>query len=168
MREVLETVSAVWARYTGIAIAIVMCSALVFGQAQSAAADLSGTVVDPNGAVVPGATVTARNLATNISRSTTTGTDGTYSFIALPPGEYEITTEAATFKKVAISPIRLTVGQSAELKISLEIGAADADRLDADQNLVGLWHGIRLVAEDEAVGTGIDQGLHAATLLIWR
>jgi Outer membrane receptor for ferrienterochelin and colicins len=107
------------------AVALLISSSIAFGQAQANAADLTGTVVDPNGAVVPGATVAARNLATNISRTTTSGDDGTYQFIALPPGEYEVTTEATTFKKIAISPVRLTVGQSAELRISLEIGGTD-------------------------------------------
>ncbi|HVF30293.1 MAG TPA: carboxypeptidase-like regulatory domain-containing protein, partial [Pyrinomonadaceae bacterium] len=97
-----------------------------FSQAQASAADLTGTVVDPNGAVVAGATVTARNLGTNIERTTTSSDDGTYKLIGLPPGEYEVTAEAATFKKVAINPVRLTVGQAADLRISMEIGAADA------------------------------------------
>jgi hypothetical protein len=98
-----------------------------FAQAQATAADLRGTVVDPNGAVVPGATVTARNIATGFSRSTTSSDDGVYTLVALPPGEYEITAEAATFKKVTVGPVRLTVGQSAELKIPMELGAASAE-----------------------------------------
>jgi hypothetical protein len=96
------------------------------GQAQSTGADLTGTVVDPNGAVVNGATVTARNAAAGITRTATTGGDGSYKFISLPPGEYEITAEAANFKKVVISPVRLTVGQSADLTIKLEVGASTA------------------------------------------
>lgn len=95
-------------------------------QAQATAADLTGTVVDPNGAVVSGATVTAKNIATGIERTTTSDEDGVYKLINLPPGEYEVTAEASTFKKVSVSPVRLTVGQSAELKITMEIGAADA------------------------------------------
>jgi hypothetical protein len=94
-------------------------------QAQATTADLSGTIVDPNGAVIPGAVVTARNIATGITRSVSSDDGGVYQLIALPPGEYEITSEAATFKKVVISPVRLTVGQSAELKIAMEIGAQD-------------------------------------------
>src|SRR6478735_1326268 len=70
-------------------------------QAQASAADLTGTVVDPNGAVVAGATVTARNTGTNIERSATSGDDGTYRLIGLPPGEYDVTAEAPTFKKVS-------------------------------------------------------------------
>jgi hypothetical protein len=91
-------------------------------QAQSAAADLSGTIQDQNKAVVPGATVTARNKATNQTRTVTSNDDGVYVFLNLPPTEYEITVEAANFKKAVISSIRLTVGQSAVLDVSLEIG----------------------------------------------
>ena len=98
----------------------------LYSQAQASAADLTGTVVDPNGAVVAGATITARNLGTNIERTTTSGEDGAYRLLGLPPGEYEVTAEAPTFKRVAINPVRLTVGQAAELRISMEIGAQDA------------------------------------------
>ncbi|MEO5860025.1 MAG: carboxypeptidase-like regulatory domain-containing protein [Pyrinomonadaceae bacterium] len=105
--------------------AIVMAASIAFGQASTSASDLSGTVADPNGAVVSGATVTARNSATGFSRNVTTGTDGSYTFIGLPPGDYEVTAEASTFKKTVISPVRLTVGQVAQLAIKMEIGGAD-------------------------------------------
>nr|HQU91048.1 TonB-dependent receptor [Pyrinomonadaceae bacterium] len=105
--------------------AVVMAATFAFGQAATNASDLSGTVADPNGAVVSGATVTARNSSTGFSRNVTTGTDGSYTFIGLPPGDYEITAEAPTFKKTVISPVRLTVGQVAQLAIKMEIGGAD-------------------------------------------
>src|SRR5262249_20566523 len=112
--------------FTSAVIRILLCGFAMtwfcisaFSQAQATGADLTGTVVDPNDAVVTGATVTARNAAAAISRTATTDADGVYKFIGLPPGEYEISAEAATFKKVIISPVRLTVGQSAELKIRL-------------------------------------------------
>lgn len=107
------------------AIVALFSVGIAMGQAQANAADLTGVVVDPNGAVIPGATVTARNQSTGITRSTTSANDGTYRFIALPPGDYEISSEASTFKRVTISPVRLTVGQSAELRISMEVGAQD-------------------------------------------
>ena len=97
-----------------------------FAQAQASTADLIGTVVDPNGAVVAGATVTAKHSGTGLVRTVTTAEDGTYRLIGLPTGEYEITAEAPTFKKVSISPVRLTVGQAAELRIAMEIGSQDA------------------------------------------
>ena len=95
------------------------------GQSQVATADLTGTVTDPNGAVVAGATVTAKNSATGISRTVTSNSDGSYQIISLPPGEYNITAEAATFKKVVIAGVKLTVGQAADLTIKMEIGGAD-------------------------------------------
>ncbi len=125
MRAVTSKLSELTRKCAWFALVITLSAAAAFAQAQASAADLSGTVVDPNGAVVPGATVTAKNLGTGITRSTTAGDDGSYRLIALPPGEYEVTTEATTFKKVVISPVRLTVGQSAELKISMEVGGQD-------------------------------------------
>lgn len=125
MRAVTSKVCEISIRFACLAMIVALGSFLAFGQAQSATADLTGTVVDPNGAVVPGATVTAKNSATNISRSTTTGADGTYRLISLPPGDYEVTAEASTFKKIVISPVKLTVGQSAELQIKMEVGGQD-------------------------------------------
>lgn len=117
--------SARFGRFFSLVLAVAFACATAIGQAQVSTADLVGTVVDPNDAVVAGATVTARNMSTGQSRNVTSGTDGTYSLIGLPPGDYEVTAEAPTFKKVVISPVRLTVGQSAELKIKMEIGAQD-------------------------------------------
>ncbi len=106
--------------------AIVLLSVgAIFAQAQASTADLRGLVTDPNGAVVPGATVTAKNAATGITRTVTANDEGTYQIFALPPGEYEISVSAATFKKTVISPVKLTVGQSAELPIKLEVGTQD-------------------------------------------
>ena len=112
-------------------VALLVAATLVLAisgmaQAQAAAADLSGTVIDPTGAVVAGATVRAKGTGTGISRTVTTDTQGNYQIIGLPPGEYEISAEAATFKKSVISGLKFTVGQSADLTIKLEIGAASA------------------------------------------
>ncbi len=115
------------AKHLTMLVLIMLFSALgIFAQAQATAADLVGTVVDPSGAVVPGATVTAKNSATNISKTVTTNDSGEYTIIGLPPGDYEVSAEAATFKKTKISPVKLTIGQSAQLEIKLEIGGQDA------------------------------------------
>ena len=107
----------------GLFFAVSMLFALsAFAQTQSNAADLTGTVTDPTGAVVAGASVRAKGLATGISRNTTTDSQGQYTIVGLPPGEYEVTAEAATFKTSVISGVRLTVGQSANLTIKLELG----------------------------------------------
>lgn len=108
-----------------LAILTLFSSVTILAQAQATAADLVGTVTDPTGAVVAGATVTAKNSATNITRSVISSEDGSYQLIGLPPGNYQITTEAKGFKKSVISPLTLTIGQSAELTIKLEVGAQD-------------------------------------------
>lgn len=104
----------------------ILFAASALGQSQAAAADLTGTVTDPTGAVVAGATVRAKGIGNGITRTVTASSEGTYQFIGLPPGDYEISAEATTFKKVVISPVRLTVGQSADLTIKLELGSATA------------------------------------------
>ncbi|MDQ6786874.1 MAG: carboxypeptidase-like regulatory domain-containing protein [Acidobacteriota bacterium] len=117
--------AAIAERISMLALMMFFCAAAVFAQAQASTADLRGTIVDPNGAVVPGANVTARNAATGITRTVVSNDEGVYQIFSLPPGEYEVSAEAATFKKVVISSVRLTVGQSAELPIKLEIGASN-------------------------------------------
>ena len=106
--------------------ATIFFAASAMGQSQAAAADLTGTVVDPTGAVVAGATVHAKGIGNGITRTVTANSEGTYRLIGLPPGDYEVSADAATFKKVVISPVKLTVGQSADLTIKLEVGAATA------------------------------------------
>ena len=93
-----------------------------FGQAQSNAADIQGTIKDANGAVVPNATVTARNSNTNITRTATSNGEGLYRIINIPPGDYEMSVEAATFKKAVLPKVTVTVGQAAEVNVTLELG----------------------------------------------
>lgn len=126
MRSVLSKFSSRTALIFATAAMCVFAAISAMGQSQAAAADLSGTVTDPTGAVVAGATVTAKGIGNGISRTVTANGEGVYSFIGLPPGDYEIVAEAATFKKVVISPVKLTVGQSADLTIKLELGEATA------------------------------------------
>ena len=119
-------ISAILSKFAMLSAIVILSVCGALAQAQASSADLIGTVLDPNGAIVPGATVTVRDPSTGITRSAMTADDGSYSVIGLPPGEYEVTAEAATFKRVVISPVRLTVGQRAELRINMEIGAQDA------------------------------------------
>ena len=92
---------------------------------RASSADLTGSVTDPNGAVIPGATVTIENPATGFTRTLTTNDSGEYQAIGIPPGVYSVSASAATFKTVKISNVKLTVGQRASLTIPLDIGATD-------------------------------------------
>ncbi|HEY6250064.1 MAG TPA: carboxypeptidase regulatory-like domain-containing protein [Candidatus Angelobacter sp.] len=91
-------------------------------QVDYATATLKGTVVDPQGAVVAGATVTASNPATGIRRTTRSGADGSYQVTALPPGSYQVSFEAQGFNKVVLKGVELTVGQSAVYDAHLKVG----------------------------------------------
>ncbi|MBV9215431.1 MAG: carboxypeptidase regulatory-like domain-containing protein [Acidobacteria bacterium] len=110
------------ARLLGSMAAVVILSIQIFSQTQSAAADLKGQVTDANGAVVSGVTVTAKGVGNGIVRTAVTDSDGRYQIIGVQPGDYEVTAEATNFKKAVFSPVKLTVGQNAELAIKLEVG----------------------------------------------
>ena len=98
-------------RITSLLLVVLAAASVAFGQSQSNAADLQGTVKDSTGAAIAGATVTARNQATNASRTATTNDDGYYRIINLPPGDYEVTVEAPNFKKAVLTKVTVTVGQ---------------------------------------------------------
>ncbi|MFY9619576.1 MAG: carboxypeptidase-like regulatory domain-containing protein [Pyrinomonadaceae bacterium] len=114
-------------RLASIRILLICATVISFAggamsQSQSNAADLQGTVRDPQGAAVTGATVTARNLATNISRDATSNDEGVYQILGLPPGSYEVTAEAQGFSKARVPSVTLTIGQTGQLDIPMAIG----------------------------------------------
>ncbi len=89
--------------------------------AQLSSATLSGVVADPASSAIPNAEVTAKHTATNRVFKSTADVTGRFIFLTLPIGEYEITVQAKGFKS-AQRAIQLTVNQSANLNLSLEIG----------------------------------------------
>jgi hypothetical protein len=91
-------------------------------QAQGSSADLTGVVFDSSRAVVSNATVTAVNLQTMLTRTTTTDTNGAYRISLLPPGEYEVKVKASGFNLQVKRGITLTVGQTAAINFDLLIG----------------------------------------------
>jgi hypothetical protein len=105
-----------------VCLALIACVSVAMSQAQSNAADLQGVVHDQNGAVVANASVTARNAGTNVSREATTNDDGFYKIVNLPPGDYEIRVKAANYKTAVVQTVTLTVGQTANQDVPLEVG----------------------------------------------
>ena len=81
-------------------------------------ASLSGRVTDQTGAVVSGATVTARNMDTGRSRSTITDQAGRYELLALPIGRYEVRAVKSGFAEQVRTGILLVVGQDATVDLS--------------------------------------------------
>src|SRR3954466_16200120 len=90
--------------------------------AQVDRATLSGVVRDSGGGVVPGATVTVTNLATNVSSIQTTTETGGYQVVNLVPGRYQVEVELTGFKKSS-QVIALEVGQRARVDVELAVGA---------------------------------------------
>ena len=109
---------------------LLLVTASVLGQ-QATKATLTGVVTDPNGAVVPGVTVTATQTATGMRRQTVSNEEGLYVLTDLAPGEYEIRVEAKGFlTKVSKVPVAVKVGQSVTLNAPLEIGLTETTVVD--------------------------------------
>lgn len=83
---------------------------------------LSGTITDPQGAVITGATVTLVNTATNQRMVSTTDANGVYHFNALPPSTYQLTVDATGFKQQVLQNIHIIPEQPNSLDVRLELG----------------------------------------------
>ncbi len=93
-------------------------------RAQVAGATLSGTITDAQGGAVPGAKVSARNVATGVSTDSETNGSGLYTIPNLNAGDYEVSVTASGFS-TAVSKLTLTVGQKQELNIPLAVGQVE-------------------------------------------
>jgi hypothetical protein len=100
-----------------VAFSVAMCA-----NAQTDRANLTGTVTDQSGALVPNASVTAVHIATNATRTATANASGEYVFPQLVVGEYRLRAEAPGFKASVNSGIVLTPGATARADIKLEVG----------------------------------------------
>src|SRR6266496_3532284 len=82
------------------------------GAGQIATATVSGSIRDETGAALPGSTITVKNIATSVTRGTTSDAEGRYRVSALEPGEYEVRAERGGFKTAVQKGVVLTVGGS--------------------------------------------------------
>lgn len=105
-------------------------SIAVLAQSDVETATLRGTVTDPNGAVVSGAVVSAKNLARGTVREVKTDEQGAFNLPFLPPGRYELKITASGFADRTVPDVELTVGLIAERKIALGVGEVDAAVVD--------------------------------------
>jgi carboxypeptidase family protein len=90
--------------------------------AQTGLSSVRGTVADPKGQALVGATITLTNLETNAARTQTTNEKGGYVFDLLPPGTYRIEAEMTGFKKAVVSDIRALVDKPTTADIQMEVG----------------------------------------------
>jgi hypothetical protein len=92
-------------------------------RAQTTQGTIVGTVKDPQGAVVPAATVSVTNPATGLVRTTTTGSDGMFRVPALPAGVYRVEVEASGFAKAVVPQVNVAVDQVQTVNVGLQLAA---------------------------------------------
>jgi carboxypeptidase family protein len=98
---------------------------VVAANGQSTNGNIQGTIVDPQGATVAGATVTGRNMDTGLTASATTSGAGVYALSNLPPGRYAVTVEASGMKKYKQEGITVTTNSTVGLDVTLQVGSAN-------------------------------------------
>ena len=113
-----KKLSAFW-----LALAMFVVFAALLAAQSAGTGALTGTVVDPTGAVAPGVTVVLVSLETNQTRTATTGADGVYKFSLLPPGNYSVRFSASGFKTSEVSSVTVNVTETPVLDRTLEVGA---------------------------------------------
>jgi Carboxypeptidase regulatory-like domain len=115
----------------GRMLLLVLLSGLLLGsqcwaQAGYATGTVRGTVFDTQGAVVPNATVTVKNVETGATRSVATSSEGNYQVLSLNPGTYTVQVDATGFSRLIADQVVVTVGQGVLYDAHLRIGAASA------------------------------------------
>src|SRR5947209_2583731 len=93
--------------------------------AQFANASLGGTVSGNEGGGLPGVSITVKNQASGLVRTTVTASDGSYSVTGLKPGTDEVSYELAGFRTINKKDVELRVGQETRLGVTLEVGALE-------------------------------------------
>ncbi len=104
--------------------AIILMIGSLAAMAQEFRGTIAGTVADPNGAVVAGATVVVKNRATNVSQTVTSNDEGVFSVPFLAPGAYDVTVSSSGFKKSVRENLTVSVDDRLSIEFKLEIGAA--------------------------------------------
>ena len=102
-------------------VALALCAGSAHAQG-STSSTINGRVVDSSGAVLPGATVTAKHLSTDTQSSTVSNSEGAFTLPSLQAGAYEVTVTLDNFKTTVIKDVVITAVQGANINAVLEVG----------------------------------------------
>ena len=108
-----------------VACLIAITSASVFAQGGSGTTIITGTVTDSSGAVLPGASIVAKNAATAGEMTATTNEQGQFTIPAVQPGTYTVTVTMMSFKTAVVNEVRVNAGVPASVKVVLEVGGVN-------------------------------------------
>jgi hypothetical protein len=108
-------------------ISLTLLSASICAQSQATSGDIEGRVLDPNGAVVPNASVIVTNKDTGFEKTDTTDGEGNYRFVLLPPGTYTVRANAQNFNEVTADRVIVTVGGKTTLDLQLYVGGVTGE-----------------------------------------
>jgi hypothetical protein len=140
----------------GVVAVFVLLLTSMSTRAQTASTStVTGTVSDTTGSTVPNAKVDLEDVDTKATTSTTTGSDGGYTFPSLRPGNYSITVSSKGFRQSVVSGVRVTIGKSALVNVILEVGGL------TETVEVNASTGIELQTMDASVGDVLDSNLLA-------
>ena len=117
--------------------------------AQTTSTEISGTVADSTGAVIPNARVTLHRLATGEHRTATTSNTGAYSFPLIEIGDYTVSAEMAGFQRQEKTGIRLQLQQKLRIDFTLNVG-------ETSEKIEVVSSAVQLKTEDASVGQVID------------
>src|SRR5258708_8047537 len=139
-----------------VALVIVVLTMAVSLSAQTASTStVTGTVSDKSGGKIPNAKVEWEDVDTKAKTSVTTGSDGGYTFPSVRPGNYSIIVSGKGFRQSVVTGVRVEVGKSALVNVSLEVGGM------TETVEVTAGTGVELQTLDASVGDVLDSNLLA-------
>ncbi len=116
---------------------VFLLSSHLLAQSEATTGVIEGSVVDPSGAALPGATVSLKNTATNFEQTLTTNRQGRFRGLLLPLGPYRVTVSLQGFATLVREGIKLEVGQTISLDLKLEVSAVKQEvRVTAEAPIV--------------------------------
>lgn len=131
------------------AMTVIALNAGIFAQSQTTGA-IGGKVVDPQGAIIPNASVTITNLGTNKATTVTTSGDGEYRVTNLEPGTYSVQSTSGNFAPATVERVIVEVGRETSLNLSMSVtGAVNQVEVTAEAPVIN--------TNDNANATNIDQ-----------